>query len=80
MYKKGNKMSLGFTEITLIVLVTLLLFGGKRVPELAKALGKASVEFNKAKEAIKREAEALECTNEKPQEYQIKDDNENPQV
>ena len=73
-------MSLGFTEITLIVLVVLLLFGGKRIPELAQALGKASFEFNKAKETIKKEAEALEDKGEKPQEYQIKDDKENPQV
>ena len=48
-------MSLGFTEIVLIVLAILLLFGGKRIPELAKALGKASYEFSKAKEVMKKE-------------------------
>lgn len=42
-------MSLGVTEITLILIVILLLFGGKRIPELARALGKASYEFKKAK-------------------------------
>ena len=31
-------MSLGLTEIALILVVVLVLFGGKRIPELAKAL------------------------------------------
>ena len=38
-------MSIGFTEILLILVVILILFGSKRIPELAKALGKASFEF-----------------------------------
>lgn len=74
-------MSLGITEITLILVVILLLFGGKRIPELARALGKASYEYKKAKEIIKKEAEGLTDENsEKPTEYKIKDDVENPQV
>ena len=48
-------MSLGITEITLILVVILLLFGGKRIPELARSLGRASYEFKKAKDAIKKE-------------------------
>lgn len=66
-------MSLGITEITLIIIVVLLLFGGKRIPELARALGKASYEFKKAKEVIKKETDelkgAIEDAQEKPQEY-----------
>lgn len=77
-------MSLGITEITLILVVILLLFGGKRIPELAKALGRASYEYKKAKEIIKKEAEGLkdtlEASGDKPQEYQIKDDVNTPQV
>lgn len=77
-------MSLGITEITLILIVILLLFGSKRIPELARALGKASYEYKKAKDIIKKEAdeikESLEDSGEKPQEYQIKDDVENPEV
>ena len=38
-------MSLGLTEIALILVVVLVLFGGKRIPELAKALGKAQYEY-----------------------------------
>jgi len=39
---------LGTTEILLIVLVLLLFFGGKRIPELAKGLGKGIREFKDA--------------------------------
>lgn len=77
-------MSLGITEITLILVVVLLLFGGKRIPELARALGKASYEFKKAKEVIKKETnelkESLEDSAEKPEEYKLKDDINEPQV
>ena len=37
--------SLGFWEITLIVLVVILLFGGKKIPELGKGLGKGVKSF-----------------------------------
>lgn len=36
---------LGPTEIVLIVLIVLLLFGGKKIPELMKGLGKGIKEF-----------------------------------
>ena len=70
-------MSLGITEITLILVVVILLFGGKRIPEIARALGRASYEYKKAKNVIQKEAEelktAIEETQEKPEEYQPKD-------
>lgn len=70
-------MSLGITEITLILVVILLLFGGKRIPELARALGKASYEYKKAKDLIKKEAneikDAIEDAQEKPEEYKPAD-------
>lgn len=52
-------MSLGLTEIALILVVVLILFGGKRIPELAKALGKAQYEYKKAKEMLQNEAQEL---------------------
>ncbi|MGN1153700.1 MAG: twin-arginine translocase TatA/TatE family subunit [Candidatus Gastranaerophilaceae bacterium] len=52
-------MSLGFTEIFLIITVILLLFGSKRIPELARALGRAKHEFEKAKDTIKQEAQGI---------------------
>lgn len=41
-------MSLGPTEIILILAVLLLLFGGKKIPELMKGLGQGMKEFKKA--------------------------------
>ena len=38
-------MNLGMTEILLIALVVLLLFGGKKIPELMKGLGKGIKSF-----------------------------------
>ena len=52
-------MSLGLPEIILIAIVILLLFGGKRIPELAKALGRANYEYKKAKDLIKKETEEI---------------------
>lgn len=48
-------MSLGVTEIILILVVILVLFGGKKLPELARGLGKAQAEYKKAKQAIESE-------------------------
>jgi len=39
---------LGGQEIILIVLVVLILFGGRKIPELMKGLGKGIKEFKKA--------------------------------
>ncbi|MDX1907194.1 MAG: twin-arginine translocase TatA/TatE family subunit [Bacteroidia bacterium] len=48
---------LGGTEIILILLVVLLLFGAKRIPELARGLGRGIREFKDASQEIKREIE-----------------------
>ncbi|MBP1583006.1 MAG: twin-arginine translocase TatA/TatE family subunit [Victivallales bacterium] len=61
-------MSLGFTEIILILLVILILFGAKRIPEIAKALGRASYEFKKAKNELTEEGRDLVETAEKAAE------------
>lgn len=39
--------NLGATEIILIVLVLILLFGGKKIPELMKGLGQGVKQFKK---------------------------------
>ena len=39
---------IGSTELIVIALVLLLLFGGKNIPELAKGIGDALKEFRKA--------------------------------
>ncbi len=38
----------GATEIILILLVVVLLFGGRKIPELMKGLGQGMKEFKKA--------------------------------
>ncbi len=50
-------MNLGWTEILLIAFVVLLLFGGKKIPELMRGLGKGIREFNDAKNNVKKELE-----------------------
>lgn len=47
--------SIGMPELIVIFLVILLLFGSKRLPELAKGLGKGIREFKKATNEIKNE-------------------------
>ncbi len=54
--------ALGGTEVLLIVLVLLLFFGGKKLPELAKGLGKGIREFKNASSGVdeKKEDDKLE--------------------
>jgi sec-independent protein translocase protein TatA len=49
--------SLGGWEILLILFVVLLLFGAKKIPELARGLGKGIREFKDATSGIKDELE-----------------------
>ncbi|MBO9619899.1 MAG: twin-arginine translocase TatA/TatE family subunit [Niabella sp.] len=49
--------ALGTNEIIIIMVIVLLLFGGKKIPELMKGLGKGVREFNDAKDNVKREIE-----------------------
>lgn len=43
-------MGLGFNEILIIAIIILLLFGGRKIPELMRGLGKGVREFNDAKD------------------------------
>lgn len=43
---------IGTTEVVVISLVVLLFFGGKKIPEMMKGLGKGVKEFNDAKNSI----------------------------
>ncbi len=56
---------LSLTEILVIFIAILLLFGAKRIPEIARALGRASHEFKKAKDDIINETEELRDAAEK---------------
>jgi sec-independent protein translocase protein TatA len=44
-------------HMILLVILVVLLFGGKKIPELARGLGKGIREFNDAKDGIKNELE-----------------------
>ncbi|TZF83194.1 twin-arginine translocase TatA/TatE family subunit [Pedobacter sp. BS3] len=48
-------LNIGTPELMLIMLVVLLLFGGSKLPELARGLGKGMREFKDASEGVKRE-------------------------
>lgn len=47
--------NMGFPEYIIIFLVVILLFGGKKIPELARGLGKGIREFKDASKEIKDE-------------------------
>jgi sec-independent protein translocase protein TatA len=49
--------NLGFQEILLIAVVVLVLFGGRKIPEFMRGLGKGIREFNDAKSNVKKELE-----------------------
>lgn len=59
---------LGFTEIMFILVLALLLFGPRRLPELGRMLGKGLMEFRRAssdlRSTIEEEVRALEQATE----------------
>ena len=48
-------LAFGYWEIILIVLVILLLFGGKKIPELMKGLGKGVKSFKQGMNEVEKE-------------------------
>ena len=52
-------MSLGWNEILLILLVVLLLFGGRKIPELMRGMGKGIREYQNEKNNQRKENEEL---------------------
>ncbi len=50
----------GPTEIILLVLVVVILFGGKKIPELMKGIGQGMKEFKKATKENKSEDEIID--------------------
>ena len=47
--------NLGMGELLIIMFVVLILFGGKKIPEIAKNLGKGISEFKKGVNDLKKE-------------------------
>lgn len=56
-------MNIGWTEILVILLIILLLFGAKRLPDLARSLGKSLREFKKGREEIEAGEEKKDQNN-----------------
>ncbi|HEY1038902.1 MAG TPA: twin-arginine translocase TatA/TatE family subunit [Bacteroidia bacterium] len=45
-------LGMGATELTIVVIVILLMFGGKKIPELMRGLGKGMKEFKDASKGV----------------------------
>lgn len=59
--------NLGFQELLIIGVVILVMFGGRKIPEFMKGLGKGIREFNDAKNNVKKEIEdGIKEKDEKP--------------
>ena len=69
-------MSMGWTvgplEIVVVILVLLLLFGAKRLPELARSLGKSLSEFKKGRVEGEKEEEKMGSGNKGDQQEEDK--------
>jgi sec-independent protein translocase protein TatA len=50
-------MGFGGKEILIILVIVLILFGGKKIPELMRGMGRGIREFNDAKSNVKKEIE-----------------------
>ena len=51
----ASLLNLGGPDLLVILVIVLLLFGAKKLPELARGLGQAVKEFSKAKDEFERE-------------------------
>lgn len=56
---------LGMSEVLVIALVVLLFFGGKKIPELMKGLGKGVRSFKEGMNNVEKEIEEIKDTEQK---------------
>jgi len=56
--------SIGMPELLIILLVVLLLFGAKKLPELARGLGKGIREFKDATKNVEKEMKEIDKNDE----------------
>ena len=68
--ERRNRMFSGPWQIVLLLVVIVLVFGSKKLPELARALGKAKGEFKKGTQ----EGEQLLSDDDKPKKLEQKSD------
>jgi sec-independent protein translocase protein TatA len=55
---------IGTQEIIIVAIIILLLFGGRKIPELMRGLGKGIREFNDAKNTVRKEIEESPNSND----------------
>lgn len=60
-------MRIGMTEIIIIALIVLLLFGGKKIPELMKGLGKGVRSFKDGVEGKDEKPTSSDQTEKEPE-------------
>lgn len=53
-------MRIGWMEILLVLMLVLILFGAKKLPELSRAIGRSLKEFKKGTQEISEELEEKE--------------------
>ncbi|WP_419924269.1 twin-arginine translocase TatA/TatE family subunit [Candidatus Poriferisocius sp.] len=58
-------MNLGATELIIVLAILLVLFGGAKLPKLARSLGQAQKEF---KQGVTDESNSEDKTDEKPKD------------
>jgi sec-independent protein translocase protein TatA len=62
--------NLGGPDLFIILLIVLVLFGAKKLPDLARSLGQSVNEFKKAREEIDREVHNVAVQSSQPQPCQ----------
>src|SRR6187551_3136962 len=55
--RKGAPMNIGPTELIIVLIIVLVLFGGAKLPSLARSLGQAQKEFKKGMDESKDDDE-----------------------
>lgn len=63
-----NLLNIGGQEIIVILIIVLVLFGGKKIPELMRGLGKGVKEYKKAVNDIDGEIDSVAAESKKPRE------------
>lgn len=60
-------LNFGGQEMIIVFLIVLLMFGAKKLPELARGLGKSMGEFKRAREDFEREIHSAELETKAPE-------------
>ncbi len=60
MVRNASMLGIGMQEIIIILIVALIVIGPKKLPDLARALGRAMAEFRRAADDLKKDFEVDE--------------------